>query len=588
CNYALFHGLDGYFVCQDSGSYGGYAYQLTDAAGVNSGTADLVCEAQNLPICLSPAAGTAGDGRLDIESDWSNPGFNGCIAPDGIGNRLALIVAGGNSTVGRSLLVSLSGADFNIYYLIEAAHMYDAAHDVAFPLDCTTSVRVDGLEPGSIRLHFDPPTIHTDCDPGTIGDALGVCGGTPYVPTLGLGPVYTKVQPCADPVDLRTSTWLPTGLTPDASGRVTFNAPAPASPTDCRLLGVTWVLDGVESPAVDSFVSGADCVNRDGDPSWTCARDCDALTCKADCDDNDPSRYPGSPTGGCGPEDCPDVENCPTDNCPGIPNPNQADADNDGRGDLCDNCVFVSNPGQEDTDGDGIGDACDDCPTVPNPSQFNGDGDAFGDACDPCPGIFDNGMDSDQDGFGDACDNCPTVANPDQFDLDNDQVGEVCDNCPGVPNPTQSDLDVDMLGDACDNCVTIANPDQEDCDSDGIGSVCEACGDPNSGLPLECGCFPDIALRLTISGSSPQGRGSGTLTWQTASERSVLGFNVLLVDAKGAQQLNSAVIPCHACTDGRGDTYAFIVPKHKNRRNIYVEVLHLSGTSQIFGPATAN
>ena len=50
--------------------------------------------------------------------------------------------------------------------------------------------------------------------------------------------------------------------------------------------------------------------------------------------------------------------NC-DDNCPGTSNPNQADADNDGVGDICDNCSQIANSGQQDTDNDGYGNACD-------------------------------------------------------------------------------------------------------------------------------------------------------------------------------------------------------------------------------------
>lgn len=42
-----------------------------------------------------------------------------------------------------------------------------------------------------------------------------------------------------------------------------------------------------------------------------------------------------------------------------VVNPDQADLDRDGVGNVCDNCFTIINTDQEDTDGDGEGDVCD-------------------------------------------------------------------------------------------------------------------------------------------------------------------------------------------------------------------------------------
>jgi hypothetical protein len=66
------------------------------------------------------------------------------------------------------------------------------------------------------------------------------------------------------------------------------------------------------------------------------------------------------------------------DNCPDVPNADQADADNDGLGDACDGCP---NDRDNDEDGDGVCGDVDNC-HFPNPDQADADGDGLGDACE--------------------------------------------------------------------------------------------------------------------------------------------------------------------------------------------------------------
>ncbi len=104
-------------------------------------------------------------------------------------------------------------------------------------------------------------------------------------------------------------------------------------------------------------------------------------------------------------------------------------------------------PTASDRDADGLMDASDNCPGVVNADQLDADADGMGDACDGF-------LDVDIDLVDDAVDNCSDAANVDQLDSDADGVGDACDNCPTTANVDQADRNGDGVGDPChcDSC----------------------------------------------------------------------------------------------------------------------------------------
>ena len=106
-----------------------------------------------------------------------------------------------------------------------------------------------------------------------------------------------------------------------------------------------------------------------------------------------------------------------------------------------------------DTDGDGVPDTTDNCVGVYNPDQADADVDGFGDVCDSFTCIDDDGDDACNQG-----DNCLDVANPDQLDSDDDGAGDACDPCPFDPD---DDADDDGLCADVDSCPNLPNVDPD-------------------------------------------------------------------------------------------------------------------------------
>ncbi len=168
----------------------------------------------------------------------------------------------------------------------------------------------------------------------------------------------------------------------------------------------------------------------------------------------------------------------PKDNCPNDKNPDQADHDNDGDGDVCDKTPCPNDAQENEQElKDGV------CKAI---GPLCSDGQVkVGDQCV---------ADQDKDGVADTADNCPAVANADQKDSDGDKMGDDCDACPE---------DIGQ-GNSCGGCGVLAHQPNDPCtNGDGAcaGSGFYQCNPDKKSVSCNAKVQPDLT-KIADDGNS--------------------------------------------------------------------------------------
>jgi hypothetical protein len=141
------------------------------------------------------------------------------------------------------------------------------------------------------------------------------------------------------------------------------------------------------------------------------------------------------------------------------------DTDGDGVPDSVDNC-YLYNPDQADCNDNGIGDVCD----IDDQTSYDCDQNGVPDECQP---------DCDGDGWIDPCDNegdCDDDGIPDNCELDCNE-NDIPDDC-DINFGFSEDCNENGVPDECD----IENGLEEDCNGNGVPDSCDLAGDPS----LDC------------------------------------------------------------------------------------------------------
>jgi hypothetical protein len=258
--------------CKDGSPVAAYIYQPGAAVATNSGLVDVVCEVDtgSAPCNVMPGTNIVGDNIVGIATDWITPGMNGCILDSP--NPLYISL---QCNDGTGLIASISGRCSIIGYSTEAFYDFNGGAptiDVSLASGRNNGrpviqsfTRSGGMDMFSVKV--DPPTLQSDCSPGSVGEAYlgaGYCADTEFNCAGRVQPsrgnLYSFTGPCTaadrNPTIKDRGQWA--ARTVDAGtgiGQVSLPTP-PAG--QCNYLGVTMVVGGQESPFISAFVLTGD------------------------------------------------------------------------------------------------------------------------------------------------------------------------------------------------------------------------------------------------------------------------------------------------------------------------------------------
>jgi hypothetical protein len=255
----MFHGLDSYFACDNSrGPVAAFSYQVASPTTINTG--------------VDPIAVDLAPGQVQIQTNWADNGVNGCptniALPPGEGNTRLMISV--QATDGTGVLLSISGKDAGVLYLVEAAHTFDPDSGLAFPVQCSDRNGrpvIRGVTTNTVDIHVDPPIVKSDCDPDSVFVAgLGLLCPDGFTQAATVGRIFTSIQACGTKPNVDRNAWTATTVQLNAAGdgSVPYTQPSNAGKTCatdptclCFYVGTSISAGGTEGQSIAGFIQVA-------------------------------------------------------------------------------------------------------------------------------------------------------------------------------------------------------------------------------------------------------------------------------------------------------------------------------------------